>query len=247
MKINIVSSDQRYNMVCELLCEDGYDAKICSPNAVDNADYLLLSVRKELTDGELKQVCSKISKETVVLCGEDERIEKLFKGKRVIYSQNCGFLQKNASLTAEATVSFLHTLIKDELNGKIVFISGYGRIGRLLCKYLKALGSDVFAYARREEVKEQMLKDGICPLSLKESPKAHIIINTVPCPIFSKELIDKIARDTLLVELASSPYGFENMERVVLASGLPGKFLPRGAARAVYDTVVKILSEAEKE
>jgi len=247
MKISIVSSDERYKIVSRLLRENGYDAEICAPDEVNGADFVILSVRKELTIGELKQVFSQTSKETVVLCGEDDRIDKLFKGKRVIYSQNGDFLEKNAVLTAEAAVSFLHNLIKEELKGKIVFVSGYGRIGRLLCGYLKALGSHVFAYARREEVREKMLMDGICPLSLEESVNADIILNTVPFPVFSEEITNKIPKDAVIVELASAPYGFENMERVTLATGLPGKILPKGAARAVYDTIAKILSEAEKE
>lgn len=247
MKINIVSSDQRYKIVCDLLCENGYDAKICAPNGVDCASCLLLPVRKELSEKELEQVFSRINKETVVLCGEDERIDRFFCGKKIVYSQNCDFLQKNASLTAEATVSFLHTITKDELKDKIVYVSGYGRIGRLLCMNLKSLGSEVFAFAKREEVRAQMLKDGICPLPLEEAYKSDIIVNTVPFPIFTDEHIGKIPKKVIMVELASSPFGFENMDRVVLASGLPGRILPKGAAKVIYDTITKILSETEKE
>ena len=247
MKIDIVSTDQRYKVVCGLLCECGYDARICAPSEVGGADYLLLSVRKELSDGELKGVLSKISKETVVLCGDDERIDRLFNGKIIVYSNDSDFLLKNANLTAEATVSFLHSLIKDELRGRTVFVSGYGRIGRTLCKHLSEFGSSVFVYARRNEVRAQALKDGACPLSIDECVKADIIINTVPSPIFSKDLIEQIPKETFIVELASLPYGFESMERVVLASGLPGKILPIGAARAIFDTVTKILSQAETE
>ena len=247
MKINIVSSDQRYSLVCQLLCENGYDAKICAPNEVEDADCLLFSVRKELTDTELAQVFSKINKETVVLCGNDERIENLFEFKKIIYSENGDFLQKNASLTAEATVSFLHNLMKEELSGKTVFISGYGRIGKLLCKNLSALGCVIYCYARRQEIKKQILNDGFQSSPLEDSTRADIIINTVPFPIFSKELIEKIPKATKIVELASYPYGFEAMERVTMASALPGKILPKGAAKAVYDTVFSILSEMEVE
>jgi hypothetical protein len=247
MKIDIVSTDQRYRFVCELLCGCGYEARVCAPSEVGYADYLLLSVRRELSDVELKSVLSKISKETVVLCGDDERIDRLFNGKKIVYSSDCDFLQKNANLTAEATVSFLHSLIKDELRDRKIFISGYGRIGSLLSKHLLNLGCSVFVYARREEVRNQVIKDGACPVILNECVGADVIINTVPHPIYTKELIAKIPKDVFIIELASQPYGFEGMERVVLASGLPGKILPVGASRAIYDTVTKILSRAETE
>ena len=65
--------------------------------------------------------------------------------------------------------------------------------------------------------------------------------------IFKKELIDIIPKETCIIDLASSPYGFENMECVHLASGLPGKILSNSAARVVFDTIIDILSEARKE
>ena len=247
MKINIVSNDTRYMLVCKSLCQKGIKAQICSPDAVDDCDFLLLSVRKELDFLELKQALSRINKETVVLCGNDERISKLFNGKIIDYSENRDFVEKNAYLTAEATVSFLHTVMGKCISGQEVFVAGYGRIGSALSKILTSLGASVYAFARREKYKTQMECDGVIPAPIDKCVSCDVIINTVPSIIFSSELISKIPTATIIIELASAPYGFESMDRVVLGAGLPGKILPRSGAEVIFDTIYNILSYNEQE
>ena len=246
MKINIVSFEERYKIVYNRLCESGFDVSLCTPSSVDLCDVLLLSVRRELSESELEEIFTKTDEKTVVLCGEDKRVGMLFGGKIIDYSKYDDFLQKNAHLTAEATVSFLHSLTKESLFGKRVFVSGYGRIGSELCDILKCLGAQVCANARSESKISKMEKKGILPSPLVDAVNADIIINTVPSPIFSKELIDKIPQNTVIIELASHPYGFEEMDRVTLCSGLPGKALPLSAAAVICDTVASILSETGK-
>ena len=243
MKINIVSYEDRYKIVCNRLCKDGFDARLCIPSSVDFCDFLLLSVRRELSYCELEEIFIKINEKTVVLCGDDNRIGMLFSGKIIDYSNYDDFLQKNAHLTAEATVSFIHSATKEALYGKKVFVSGYGRIGSELCDILKCLGAQVYANARRDSKHSEMERKGIFPSPICDSVSTDIIINTVPFPIFSKELIETIPKNTMIVELASQPYGFETMDRVTLCSGLPGKILPLSAASVICDTVISILSE----
>ncbi len=245
MKVNIVSADERYRFVKELLCKEGVFAQICSANNVDECDFLLLSVKSELSDSELEEVFNRIDKDTAVLCGNDKRISALFNGEIINYSNDNDFLLKNANLTAEAAVSFLHATTKNTLRDKKVFISGYGRIGKELSRILKSLGSLVFAYARRKEVAEEMEKDGIENAPLEKCTECDIIINTVPSVIYSKELTSRIQKDTVIVELASAPYGFECLDGVKIAAALPGKILPYGAAKVVFDTAYNIIKQAK--
>ncbi len=247
MKINIVSKDSRYIKVNELLLQKGYDSFICSLDSYTGCDCLILSVANELTNEELKGLLAKTDINTLVLSGNKHRIESYFGGKIIDYSKNEDFLQKNAILTAEATVSYLQGLTKASLHGKKILISGYGRIGKALCPILKALGAQIFVYARRKEIREEIVRQGYISAELSYSVQCDIVINTVPANIFTKELISTIPMDTFIVELASSPYGFENMERVNIASALPGKTLPVSAARVVFDTIYNILSATGKD
>ena len=246
MRINIVSSDKRYTIINGLLLDQGYDSFICAYNEVGNCDYLVLPIRKELEDEELKYLLDRIDSKTVILCGDDKRIETNFGGHIVNYGKDEWLLGENARLTAEATISYLHRLTKSSLNGKKIFVSGYGRIGRGLCYLIKCFGASVFAYARRQEVCVQMIKDGVLPSDLGKCRECDIVINTVPFNIYSADLIKQIPDKTTIIELASAPYGFECMERVEIASGLPGKILETSGAYAIFKTIVSLISSEER-
>ena len=242
MKICIVSNDKRYIKVNELLLSLGYDSFICSYDKVEECDCILLSVRQELSDEQLAKLFQNTRKGTLVLCGHGERVKNYFDGRVIDYGADCGFAQKNARLTAEATLPYLYELTSESVENKKIFITGYGKIGRELSKILKSLGADVFSYARRTEIKEQMIREGIAFADLNRAFEFDIIINTVPAKIFNIEAIEQIPKTTYLVELASAPYGFENMSRVHLASALPSRYLSTSASLAVFDTICKILS-----
>lgn len=247
MRINIVSSDKRYLTINELLLQQGYDSFICSYEEKSPCHCLLLPIREELSDTELEQVLSNTDKSTVVLCGNDKRVKRYFDGKILTYGQDKELVLKNALLTAEAAISYIHSLTKSSLRDKRIFVSGYGKIGREVCRLLKALGACVLAYARREETKERIFLDGITSAELEECINCHIVINTVPAKIYPRSLTDKIPRDAYIVELASSPFGFEDMERVNVASGLPGRILEKSGAELIFKAIISQLSSMEGE
>ena len=237
MNINIVSEDKRYTELNKILLSEGYDSKICKMDNVYKPDVLILSLRNELTDDELKELLSKVTNNTVVLSGNPIRIKKYFDGRVVDYSCREKFLEKNAYLTAEATVSVLHSILKRSLNGLKIFVCGYGRIGKHLCRIFSRLGASMYVYARREEVKEQIRKDGYTNKTLEYSTMCDVVLNTVPAIIFTKEMIDNIPLDTCILELASYPGGFDDMFRVTSASGLPGKIFPVSSAQIIFEAI----------
>ena len=228
MKINIVSNDKRYLYVNESLLQKGCDSFICTPWSLDKCDVLILSLRDEYTHSELENIF-KIVDKSVVDYGHDER-----------------FVQKNAELTAHATLTYLHNLTEDTVDGKNIFVSGYGRIGKVLSCLLKHMGANVSVFARRDAVKKEIEEAGFKCTDIDGCVNSQIIINTVPSIIFSKELTDKISKEAYLVELASKPYGFEDLDRISIASALPGKILSKGAAKAVFDTIYTTLSSMGK-
>ncbi len=241
MKIDIVSKDQRYFHLCRLLNEGGYSARVCEANEVDAPDFLILPIKRELDEKEIANLEKMISTTTKVLCGGDEITKKYFAGKLEEYSKNEYFLNKNARLTAEAFLSVWQEKTKSSIFGKSVLISGYGRIGGYLAKFLKSLGAEVYIYARREETVEKIKSDGFSFANLSYSSQVDAIINTAPAILFSCELIDKIPRGVFIFELASLS-GFEDTERVIKAPSLPGRLLPISAAEAIYEAVISYLN-----
>lgn len=239
MNIDIVSNDQRYIYLNELLLKAGYKSRISTPSTLGQTDILILSIRDELSEGELEEIFNRTDKGTLVFCGNRQKIEKYFQGEIIDYSQNEELLKKNARLTAEATISIFHTISKMSLSNQKVFICGYGRIGKELAKMFFSLGAEIFVYARREKVREQVSDDGFYFAPPELAPSCDVIINTAPSIVFDNALIDKIPTEATIIELASV-CGFENEERVNFALGLPGKIMPKSSAKVIYDAIVPL-------
>ena len=79
--------------------------------------------------------------------------------------------------------------------------------------------------------------------------KSDIIFNTVPAPVISRQVLDELAPETLIIDLASEPGGtdFDYASKlgitVVHALGIPGKFAPRTAGEILKSTILSMLTE----
>ena len=164
-----------------------------------------------------------------------------------------GFVTGNAALTAEAAVGLLLREGEQGLNGRRCLLLGYGRIGKLLAHKLRALGARVTVAARKEadRAMAEALGCESLPLDAVEGQIGDFAytINTVPARVLSDAALCCIAPESLLVELASPPGGFDKTLarniglHVVLAPGLPGRCLPLAAAELMRRTVYEILHE----
>ena len=236
MNIEIVSTDQRYGELNRILINNGHSSKIVTQSEVGFPDALILSVRDEFDNEALAEVFARVKKDTKVFCGNKKRVEKYFDGYICDYSKNEYFLTENAKLTAEATIGIFHQYTRRSIDGRKIFISGYGRIGKELARIFSFLGGEIYVYARREEVKRQIESDGYFSVPLDYSCKCDVILNTAPAVIYENSLIERIKGETVIIELASV-CGFENKERVNFALGLPGKAMPLTSGRVIYDTI----------
>ena len=81
MVIEIVSSDPRYIEINRLFCKAGYDSKICRADEVGSPDALILSVRRELDDSELKTSLMNLKKGARVFTGTPNEVGKYFDGE----------------------------------------------------------------------------------------------------------------------------------------------------------------------
>jgi dipicolinate synthase subunit A len=164
------------------------------------------------------------------------------------YEDEC-FTIRNAYLTAEGTLNIVMNELQTDIKGSSFAIFGYGRIGTALGEILKANGGDVMVYARRKEAlmlaKERGLKTKI--ISHDNKIESKVVINTIPTRVISNEQLLTLADDTIIIELASMPGGFdfEIAEQcglnAIKAYGLPGKYAPLSAGEAVADTILTIL------
>lgn len=173
---------------------------------------------------------------------------------------------RNAYITAEAALMTAMQLTDRTLRGATVAVIGYGRIGRMLSRLLLALGADVTVCARREEALLWAATEGCHPLPLENTDRPcgglfplccgySVIFNTVPAHVLTCEQLSHMEHGTLLIDLASAPFGVsdENVRlaaaesglRYVRAPSLPGSYAPRDAGRIIADCVLKDLNRLQ--
>ena len=244
-KISIFSDDRRFSYAKELFSEKGYECSLNDFSSLSGADALVLSVAPTDTEEKLSSVLSHLNPGATVFTGNAHTVKKLFCGKTVAYSDSEAFLLRNAYITALCAIRLTFEKVDSLLLGKRALVMGYGRIGKYLSSMLRSLGADVFIYARSRKNREDAVLNGMKPVEISDVPNLCLdaVYNTVPNIIIDKSASDILYGKALIMELASSPGGFEDGSIAFKASGLPGKMMPRAAAEAVCDLVLSVLSE----
>ena len=156
-------------------------------------------------------------------------------------------LRVNAQLTAECAIERAMQRPGRALLGSTCVVTGFGRIGQALTVRLTALGAFVIVCARNEAQMRRAHELGAHPLPLERiaqaCAQADVIFNTVPARILHEAALARIGRETLLIELASPPYGADPETakrlnvRMVLAGGLPGRYAPMDAGAALFEAL----------
>jgi dipicolinate synthase subunit A len=158
----------------------------------------------------------------------------------------------NAMVTAESTLEILIRELGRTVFGAEIMLTGFGRISKILAKYLAALGARVTVAARKYSDLAWAEIGGCKTVLLSEIGgvlrQFDVVINTVPAIIFGADSTKKFKPGCLTVDLASKP-GFADAEAlgVIHALSLPGKSSPVTAGQIVADTIVNIINEAGGE
>lgn len=170
--------------------------------------------------------------------------------------ERADYCAMNAALTAEGALGLLCRESGRALAGSSVLVCGWGKIGKLLALKLHALGAELYAAARSASDRAMIEALGLHALDYAglegELAGFDVIVNTVPARVLSDAMLCLVPEDTLLVELASPPGGFdrtlaENIGlRVLHAPGLPAKSAPKSAAALMKRTVCALLEEGEE-
>ena len=226
------------------------------------ADYVLLplpvskdgeTLNTPLWDGtiSLTHLLETVRGETVIFGGMIKNSALAARNLTYDYAKNEEFLIKNAQITAEGALDIMFSETPISVFGAKIFITGYGRIGKILSRHCKALGADVFVAARSERDLSWIELSGCHPVRydsfIDSLPGFDIIVNTVPNQIFGKEQLCRINPDCLLVDLSSVPGGID-MEaakeiglKTIWALSLPGKIAPYSSGNIIADTLVNLL------
>lgn len=163
------------------------------------------------------------------------------------YYKNEGLLWSNAALTAEGAIGLAVGSTPFSLWGTPILVLGAGRIGRILALELKALGAEVWVGVRRQDSVDLCRAMGLKARLYEDLPlgKFPLIFNTVPARVLERERLKRLQKGAYLIELASSPFGFDKEEAAeeglvpIGAAGLPGRYSPKTAAELIGEIIIK--------
>ena len=169
------------------------------------------------------------------------------------YATREDFTLKNALATVEGALAIAIREMPITLHGSVCAVTGYGRIGKILVRTLIALGANVKVFARKSTDRISAEIDGAKAFDIKDISEniydVDILINTVPSVIIEENVLKNFPKSSIIIELASPPGGVDKHDaaingiRLVNAQSLPGKYSPKSAAKAIYDSIFSALGE----
>ena len=207
----------------------------------------------------LDALTEKINPKQIVLAGKvDDSFSLLLKEKGIRFYDyfDCEeFSVKNAVPTAEGAIEIALRELPVTLNGSGCLVTGFGRISKILSSLLKGFGAHVTVSARRHSDIAWISATGYDAIYINDLSehihKYNVIFNTVPHKILNKELLKKVNKNCLIIDLASKPGGvdFEAAQElginIIWALSLPGKVAPLTAGEIITETVLNIVKETE--
>ncbi|HYE83909.1 MAG TPA: dipicolinate synthase subunit DpsA [Clostridia bacterium] len=218
-------------------------------------DVHKLNTRYSSADIEIEELFKKLGTGKKLLLGAinnySKELAERYGIKYTDYFKDEGYQILNTIPTAEGALSIIINETRETLFGSKILVLGYGRIGKLLSEYLKALKGSVYVEARKDSDLVWINARGMKAVPQRELPEylgeMDVIVNTVPAMMLDCRLLDHVREDAFILDLASAPggvdfsYAANKGIRTVHALGIPGKIACRSAAVYIYDTINKIL------
>lgn len=167
------------------------------------------------------------------------------------FMENEPYVIKNAIATAEGSI--LEALLQKDTNlhGSHTLILGYGRCGKVLAQKLKGLDAEVCVCSQS---KEDLAYADTCGMKIleigdlaKNIEDYEYIYNTIPAVVLSKEILKKVRKNALILDIASAPGGVDDEAaeeaglKVLHCYGLPGKYAPRTSAEGLAEYVIQTI------
>ena len=274
-----VGGDARYVYACEELCRlgkvfsygacgyTGATVRLCSPEQMTaGAELLVLPMLSQsgldikLADGKTvscRSLSGLLAKNALVVGGRlntdvIEYFSSLGHDVADFFTRE-ELVIRNCVPTAEGALQIALRELAVTVDGTRTLMIGYGRVAKACAKLFSAVGSDVTVAARKLSQLAQAQNDGCKAIGLNSIAENigsfDIVINTVPAMVLTKQILERLGKDAIVIDLASMPGGtdFEAAKqldrRVVHALALPGKTAPVTSGRLIAEAVINIFLE----
>lgn len=250
---NIDSRVNLFNNIRELIS----DADIivgpipCSrDNKTVYSDYLDSSIM-------LEDIFKNISEDKIFMAGsitpQIKEIAEQYPFKVIDLLEREELAILNAIPTAEGAIFYAMGNSEITIHGSKCLVLGFGKCGKVLAHKLKGLDADLTVEARKAEDLALIKSYGYKALYLQDLEKFigdyDFIFNTIPALILNRDLLQKIKKSALIIDIASKPGGVDYSAakelgiQAILAPSLPGKVAPESAALIIYETILNVIRD----
>lgn len=279
-KFSIIGGDYRYKLLKDLLVNDGYNVSIFGniySESIDSIDsciinsraviapipiikderYINMSENFKITVDDLLNTMSSNNVNILiggVISDKFKDISSAYGIKSVDIFSLEEVAINNAIPTAEGA---LMTAIQESdrvLFKSKVLVLGFGRCGKVLSNILKGVGANVYVTYRKKSDEAYINSINCTPVNIKEYDSSvsqyDFIFNTVPAPILNKEILKRIRKDTVIIDIAQAPGGIDyNYARklnlkALYCPGLPGRVAPYSAAEILKSSIIDIVLDS---
>lgn len=279
-KFAIIGGDYRYKLLKELLEKDGYIASIYgnvysestdSPDScildskaviapipiTKNHDTINMSENFKISIDELFN--SMVTHNVNILIGGvisskfQERASLMDITTIDIFSREEVAIN-NAIPTAEGAIMTAIQESDKVLFKSKVLVIGFGRCGKVLSNMLNGIGANVSVTYRKKSDEAYINSISCTPVSIKDFDRAlseyDFIFNTAPAQVLNKEVLKRIRKDTVIIDIAQAPGGIDyNYARklnlkALYCPGLPGRVAPYSAAEILKASIIDIVLDS---
>lgn len=157
----------------------------------------------------------------------------------------------NSIPSAEGAIQMAMEASTITIHGSRSFVLGLGRCGWTLARALKGMGAHVTGVARKPADLARAIEMGLKAVHFsdleEEIGQAELIFNTVPQLILDKVMLERVAKDAVIIDIASIPGGtdFEYAQlsgiKALLAPGLPGIVAPKAAGKILAQVYPQLI------
>ena len=159
----------------------------------------------------------------------------------------------NSIPTAEGALELAMAELPTTIFGTRVLVAGFGRIAKVLCRLLVAMGAKVTVAARKYSDFAWIGIYGATAIHIdalaEAAAQADLVFNTVPSLLFDRRVLSALPHEAVVIDLASKPGGVDFATagqlgvKTIWALSLPGKVAPISSGEAIMDTILNILDE----
>lgn len=158
----------------------------------------------------------------------------------------------NTIATTEGAIVEAITRHPSNLHKSKCLVLGYGKCAKTLTDKLMGLSADVTVCARSETARALAHSLGYDTITFHKLESCisdfEYVFNTVPSLVLGYEGLSNIKKESIIIDIASSPGGvdYEIAKKLGISAhlclGLPGKYAPKASAEALVETLCSCLS-----